>query len=46
MEGNTMQEVPQQVKKKIGINEVRKASAILQKYKDGKKNLENKIVQN
>ena len=33
-------------KPKIGAEEVRKASAILQKYKDGKKRLEQKIIAN
>ena len=47
MEDNTMvQEIPLQEKKKIGTRELRKASATLQKYKDGKKNLERKIIEN
>ena len=34
------------MKPKIGEEEVRKASQILQKYKDGKKRLEDKIIAN
>ena len=32
--------------KKIGLDEIRRADTILQSYKDGKKNLENRIISN